>query len=231
VLSNQSYLPLHWLDLKHIFFTVIGYPLSYIEFVGVVAGLACVWLAARANILTWPVGLLNIACFFAIFYQIRLYSDMFLQVYFFIASLYGWWNWSRPGAQTRQKVMVVPDRQRLWLAAVIVLATLLIGTAVSRLHEFFPAAFPQPASYPYVDTFVAVMSVVATVLLARRKLENWALWVLVNLISVALYAKKNVLFIALEYAVLLLIAAYGLITWYKLWKQAEQRNPVPAKGA
>lgn len=209
---------MHWLDLQHILTTVLGYPLSYVEFVGVLTGLACVWLAARANIWTWPVGLVNIACFFVIFFQVRLYSDMFLQVFFFIASLYGWWNWSRMDSRVELSVTALPPGRRLRLAILIALATVLVGFAVSRIHRVFPAVFSQPASYPYVDTFVAVLSVVATILLAQRKLENWMLWVLVNIISVGLYAQKHVLFIALQYAILLVIAVYGLAAWHKRWK-------------
>ncbi|MBK9960819.1 MAG: nicotinamide mononucleotide transporter [Saprospiraceae bacterium] len=77
-------------NVGHTMFSLLGYPVSYMEFVGTVFGIAGVWLAAKANILTWPVGLVNIILFFLIFYQVQLYSDMFLQIYFFMISLYGW---------------------------------------------------------------------------------------------------------------------------------------------
>ena len=74
---------------------VLGYPLSFLELFGTLTGLVTVWLAARAHILTWPTGLINNLAFFLIFYQVQLYSDMLLQIYFFVISLYGWWYWQR----------------------------------------------------------------------------------------------------------------------------------------
>ena len=79
--------------IDNTFFTLLDYPISYLEFFGTIAGIIAVWLAAKSNILTWPIGLINIGLFFIIFFQVQLYSDMFLQVYFFGISIYGWYNW------------------------------------------------------------------------------------------------------------------------------------------
>ena len=86
-------IPIFSVDL--IVFTVLGYPVSYIEFFGTGLYLWSVWLIARRNRLTWPVGLVSVLLFLVIYYQIRLYSDMLEQVYYLGASLYGWWYWSR----------------------------------------------------------------------------------------------------------------------------------------
>lgn len=82
-------------DINNTLVTLLGYNLSYIECFGTLFGLLCVWLGAKENIWNWPVGLVNIILFFIIFYQVRLYSDMFLQVYFFCISIYGWVQWSK----------------------------------------------------------------------------------------------------------------------------------------
>lgn len=83
------------LSVDTIFVTILGYPLSYIEFVGTILYLWSAWLIARRNVLTWPVGIVSVLLYMLLFYQIRLYSDALEQVYYLGASIYGWWFWSR----------------------------------------------------------------------------------------------------------------------------------------
>ncbi len=85
--------------IDSIFFTVLNYPVSYVEFIGTLAGLISVWLAAKSSIWTWATGLVNVICFFVIFYQVQLYSDMLLQAYFFAMSIYGWIVWGKQDKQ------------------------------------------------------------------------------------------------------------------------------------
>src|SRR6187549_692321 len=80
-------------DVKETFFRILEHPVSYVEFIGTVLGLISVFLAARANIFTWPTGIANAIFFMVIFYQIHLYSDMFLQMYFCGMGVYGWFTW------------------------------------------------------------------------------------------------------------------------------------------
>ena len=85
-------------DIDTIFFTLWGYSMSYLEFFGVVSGTFATWLAARSNVWTWPVAVVSVGLFFFLFYQVQLYPDMFLQVFFFITYLQGWWRWTHPAA-------------------------------------------------------------------------------------------------------------------------------------
>jgi nicotinamide mononucleotide transporter len=87
---------LDFLSIENIAFTVIGYDLSDIELIGTVFGLLAVYWASRENIWTWPASVINVAAFFVLFYQVNLYSDMFLKVYFLIVTVFGWYNWSKP---------------------------------------------------------------------------------------------------------------------------------------
>ncbi|HTD98704.1 MAG TPA: nicotinamide riboside transporter PnuC [Mucilaginibacter sp.] len=203
-------------SIDHTLVTVFGYPLSYIEFVGTVTGLISVWLATKSNIWTWPTGLINVTCFFLIFFQVRLYADMFLQVYFFITSIYGWIIWKSDNEYS--EIRILSKTQRISLSMITIISTVIIGFIVKNIHLILPSIFNKPASYPFPDTFVAVMSIVATILLAQRKLENWILWILVDVLSVILYAKKMVVFISIEYFVFLCLATAGLFTWLKIMK-------------
>jgi nicotinamide mononucleotide transporter len=200
---------------------VLGYPLTFLELFGTLSGLLTVWLAARANILTWPTGLVNNVAFFLLFYQVQLYSDMLLQVYFFGISLYGWWHWKQTRNQPGRAISVLRRGVRMGLALVSILGVLLLGTAMSHIHRWLPALFPEPAAFPYADAFTTVLSVLATVVMARKKIECWWLWMAVDVVSIVLYLQRGIYLIALEYVVFLLICLFGLLQWHRLYAVAK----------
>ncbi|MFL6467028.1 MAG: nicotinamide riboside transporter PnuC [Pyrinomonadaceae bacterium] len=208
-------------DVKETFFTVLEHPVSYVEFIGTVLGLISVFLAARANIFTWPTGIANAIFFMVIFYQIHLYSDMFLQMYFCGMGVYGWYSWKYKAEHQQSEIRTLSASNRLRLAALVAAAVLVIGTLISQVHLLLPQVFDHPASYPYIDTFVAVSSVLAVILLARRIFETWMLWVLVDITSIGLYTVKGVKLIAFEYVIFLTLAVLGILSWYKLWRNPE----------
>src|SRR5688572_29388798 len=211
-----------WLfDVTQTFFTVLDHPVSYVEFIGTVLGLISVFLAARANIFTWPTGIANAIFFLVIFYQIQLYSDMFLQMYFCGMGIYGWFTWKYKAEHHQSAIRTLTNTDRIRLAALIIAVVLVIGTLISKIHLLLPAIFEKPASYPYIDTFIAVSSVLAVILLARRIFETWVLWILVDITSIGLYYVKGVKLIALEYVIFLSLAVLGVISWYRLWKKPE----------
>ncbi len=201
-------------NINNILTSTLGYDLSYVEFFGTLFGLVSVWFAAKENILTWSTGLINVICFFAIFYQVNLYSDMFLQIYFFITSIYGWITWRKQNNKAKP-ISFLTNKQRIITLFIIVCSTIILGFFVKNIHLLFPKLFSIPASYPFADTFIAVSSVIATILLAKRILENWILWITIDIICVFVYAKKNIYFIAIEYAIFFLLASYGLFLWIK----------------
>lgn len=208
-------------DVKETFFTVFENRVSYVEFIGTVFGLVSVFLAARANIFTWPTGIINAIFFLVIFYQIQLYSDMFLQMYFCGMGVYGWFTWKYRAEHRQSAIRTLPNSKRLWLAAFIAAVTLLLGTLISQIHLLLPQIFEKPASYPYIDTFIAVSSVLAVILLARRIFETWVLWILVDIASIGLYSVKGVRLIALEFVIFLCLAILGIFSWYRLLKSDE----------
>jgi nicotinamide mononucleotide transporter len=194
---------------------VLGYPLNFLEIFGTITGLITVWLAARAHILTWPTGLVNNLAFFLLFYQVQLYSDMLLQVYFFGISLYGWWHWQRNPES--KNISVLSFQERLWLMLVAMVMVVLLGYGMSGIHRQLPRLFPQPAAYPYADAFTTVLSILATIVMARKKIECWLLWIMVDGVSIALYCLRGIGLIAIEYVVFLIICIFGLIKWLQLY--------------
>lgn len=208
-------------DVRETFFTVLEHPVSYVEFIGTVLGLISVFLAARANIFTWPTGIANAIFFLVIFYQIHLYSDMFLQMYFCGMGVYGWFTWRYRAAHHQSGIRTLNNSERVRFAAFIVAVTLVIGTLITRIHLVLPQIFEKPASYPYIDTFIAISSILATILLARRIFETWILWIFVDITSIGLYAVKGVRLIAFEFVIFLMLAALGIVSWYRIWKTQE----------
>lgn len=206
------------LSVNNIAFTVWGYPMSYIEFVGTILYLWSVWLIAKRNVLTWPVGIVSVLLYMVLFYQIRLYSDTLEQVYYLGASVYGWWMWNKSpkdnGQITDVKYSTVKTAV-FWAMATLVLS-LAFGYLMSRIHLLLPSVFPEAASFPYLDALTTMLSFSAMWLMAqKKKTESWIYWIIVDVIGIGLYYVKEVRFIAFLYVILLVMAWNGLRMWHK----------------
>ena len=214
-------------SINKIFFTVWNYPMSYLEFFGTVAGAVAVWLSAKGNVWSWPIGIINVVLFFFLFFQVQLYPDMFLQIFFFITNLMGWWRWTHPqqSEEDRKHELKVSLMSRQWLfifIAIGLFGTIAMGMLAKNLHAWFPLAFSQPSAFPYADSFVTVMSIVATYLMVQKKVECWAVWLLVDAVACTLYFSKGIKFVGIEYVAFCFIAAFGLWNW---WKQYQSYSP------
>ena len=177
------------------------------EIVGAITGLVCVWLAARQNVWTWPIALISVVCYFIFFYQIRLYADMWLQLFFFGSNLYGWYEWIYGG---KDKSELPVSR----LKPVHIGLLLVIGAVTSGLMGLYFGSFTN-ASYPLLDSVLAAFSVIAQILLTRKKIENWIIWFLVDVVYVGLYWQKEAHLTAGLYFIFLIIAAQGFWEWRK----------------
>ena len=200
-------------------FTLLDYPISYLELIGTLAGLISVWLAVKNHLWTWPAGLVNVVAFALLFYRFRLYSDALLQVYFFGMSLYGWWAW-RKHDRPEERVKTLSGTHRGQWLLVIGAGTLVLGSVMSRVHLWAPSFFPEAAAYPFPDAFTTVASIIATYLLAKRFLESWVLWVVVDLVSIVLYFSKGIMLVGLEYILFLGLATAGGFRW---WHELKNR--------
>lgn len=208
---------------QSIFFTVLGYPLSYLEFFGTVAGAVAVYLSVRANIWSWPIGIVNVVLFFFLFFQVQLYPDMLLQVFFFVTNLMGWWRWTHPAKEEENKkhelkVSRIRLNQLILFSVVGLAATVVFGWGASCLHEWLPKIFSQPSAFPFADSFVTVMSIVATYLMVQKKVECWLVWIAVDAVACTLYFSKGIFFVGIEYVVFCGLAASGFFQWSRQMK-------------
>ena len=176
-----------------------------VEIAAVVCGLLNVGLIIRRSIWNYPFGFAVVTLYAFIFYEYRLYSDALLQVYFFVIQIYGLWNWL---AHRQEDGRVVVERLTsretmlyggLTLAGWVVLSSL--------MHRF------TDASFPWWDGAIAALSVLAQYLLSRRKLENWVLWIAVDVLAIGLFWVKGLQPTAALYVVFLCLAITGLLQW------------------
>jgi nicotinamide mononucleotide transporter len=201
--------------------TIGGYAMSHLEFWGTALYLWSVWLVGRGSIWTWPIGNVAVVLYAVLFWRIRLYADLAEQVYFFVAGFYGWWAWLRRGRSAAAggddaAVGYGTRRGNALSLAVVAAGSVLGALALLRVHLWLPLWFPEPAAYPFLDASTTVMSFVAMILMAWRRVECWYLWILVDVVGIGLYAAKEVLLLSAVYALFLVLAVRGLRRWRAL---------------
>jgi nicotinamide mononucleotide transporter len=200
---------------------LIAHGSSCAELLGFVSGALCVYLVTRENIWNWPLGVITAAFYIVVFAREGLYSDTGLQVVYLILSLYGWWHWthgtrrerelarareSGHGDESKGPVVVahVPIRELLLLAGIGVAFWLLLYAITSRL--------PGVRS-PLLDSALASTSLVAQYMMTRKYVENWLLWIVVDVLYIWLYYTRSLGLTAVLYTVYLALAILGYIQW------------------
>ncbi len=196
-------------------FTFLSYEISWIELVGVVFGLLSVGFAIRAKVWAWHLSIVSQAAYFFLFYHINLYSDVFLQVFFTIISIYGIKNWRQAVNNDDLPILRLSMKAILAISVTLIAATAIWGSFIAHIHELLPVYFAEAASFPYSDGFIAMASVAAITLQARRYLEAWVLWTVVNAVAAALYQYKGIYYTSVLYLVFLGMGLGGWVAWRK----------------
>jgi nicotinamide mononucleotide transporter len=177
-----------------------------------VLGIVGVWLMIRRSLWAFPVGLVAVTVQGILFYQTHFPADAALQIFYFASFVWGWWHWVRDrGAAPELPVTRLGSRGRV---------VTLVGATVVTVVWALTVGPAMHAAMPWRDAFIAAFSVAAQVLQVRKHIENWALWVVVNLVAVASYWSAELAFTALLYAVFLGLAFAGWWSWHKTMKAA-----------
>ena len=176
-----------------------------LELVAVVTGFACVWLAARESLWNFPVAIVSCALYILIYHRAHLYSDRNLQGLFIALSLYGWYEWLY-GGRGKTELGVSRTTRHEWLGAALFTLAYTLGFGYYLQHG-------TDAAFPYLDSFTTAGSIVAQYLLTRKRLENWLLWLAVDLIYVPVLWYKALYPTAALYFLYLALAAYGYWQW------------------
>jgi nicotinamide mononucleotide transporter len=181
--------------------------MSVWEWLGTVFGIAGVVLTAKRSVLCWPAWLVSIIAYGVFFTQIKLYADASLQVFFLITSVMGWVTWQKDKAgasETELPVTWTPTRERWAYLVLTVISSVGIGFVFDRFTD---------AHVPYWDAGCAGISVAAQILMMKRRIESWHLWVVVDVVYTALYATKGAWLTVILYAIFTMIAIGGLREW------------------
>lgn len=181
----------------------------WIELFGVVTGIIYVILEVKQNRLLWPLGLLTSATYVYIFFQGKFYADMGLQVYYVLISIYGWYYWSKGGARSESGELAVARGNRKQFLL------LFLTLAISWTGIYFLLDNLTDSTVPMGDSFTTALAIVATWMLARKIIEHWFLWIIANLVSIALYIYKGLYPTVILYAVYTGMAVYGYLEWQR----------------
>ena len=198
--------------------------MSAFEIIGTVLGVIGVGLMIRQNVWGWPVGLVQVSVYAWVFFEAKLYSDALLQVFFFAIQAYGWAHWllgkgggaRREGKRTGTlPVTRLRARGICGWCAVGLLATAVWGEFMRRSTD---------AALPHWDAFILVFSLIAQWLQARKRLECWAGWMLVNVVAVGVYWAKDLRLTAALYVIFFAMAVAGDRAWRRSWREEALRS-------
>lgn len=191
--------------------------MSYTELIATILGVIATVLSAMRITYTWLVNIVAVFFYAAVMYQLRLYSDLILQVYYFTIGILGWLWWSKKA--THHVVPVGYWKPQLWgylLALVgLAVATCIMGYLTSNFHVWMPQWFPHPAAIPYPNAAILVVSIAGTYLMSKRKIETWWLWAVSNPFAAWIYWQQGSILFTVVFLVYWIIGLTGWYTWQK----------------
>ena len=177
---------------------------SPLEVVAATFGVISVFLSTRQNIWSWPTAIVNVGLYAVVFYQGRLYGQMGLQPIYLVLSVYGWYQWLHGGDQKTELRVSSASPQLLTVLLALNLVAWLALAAVLRRTD---------AALPWLDALLATTSLVAQWMMTRKILENWLLWIVVDVIYVPMFISQRLYATALLYAAFLVLAVMGYVEW------------------
>jgi nicotinamide mononucleotide transporter len=194
--------------------------MSVLEAAAVAFGAISVYLSARQIIWSWPTAIVNVLLYIFVFYDAKLYADMGLQVVYAVINTYGWYQWLRGGARHEGlHVTRTPLRTALVLALLAAVSAFVLGTAMDRYTD---------AALPYLDATLSTVSLAAQWMLARKFLENWLVWITLDIVYVPMFLYKNLHLTAGLYVVFLALSVMGFVEWRRAYRSSAKLAPVAA---
>lgn len=187
--------------------------MSTLEIAAFFLNLLGVWLTAKQYRWCWPINILAVACYIQLFYEVKLYSDALLQCIFILLQVYGWYSWSTKQLKQPTSVSHLPRSILLYSTVV----GLLLGGALGFITHHY-----TDASLPWLDAMLMAFSVVASIWAAKKYIESWLLWCVLDMVYVLMYLSKALYPTALLYLIFILLAING----WRLWSL--QRSAIPS---
>ena len=196
--------------------------IDFLELLGLIFGLICVWLLIKQNIYTWPLGIIYVLISFIIFWEIRLYGDFILHIFFLVLNIYGWYYWANGKKNQEAEVPVTTFglKSNMILLAVTATGVIIFGYFLESLPSIFDGL--EPAALPYWDATTSILSVTGMWLTTRKKLENWYYWLAVNILATGIYVHKGIYFYAVLYFIYIFLSVSGFKEWYSSMKSDKE---------
>jgi nicotinamide mononucleotide transporter len=178
---------------------------SPLELAAAATGAISVWLSVRQNIWSWPTAIVNVVLYTVVFWDAKLYADMGLQVIYAVLSLYGWYQWLYGGAgRTELRVTRTLPRVGAILTVIAAAGSALLGTLLRHATD---------AALPFMDSMLSSTSLVAQWMMTKKLVENWLVWIGVDVLYVGMFVFKGLYLTAGLYAVFLVLAVRGYVDW------------------
>ena len=189
-------------------FTLWGAPVTWLELVAFVLALCMVWANLRVRAVAWPLAIISSLLYALLFADSKLYGEASLQFVFVALALWGWWQWLRGTTPSGAPLPVrhLHARQRLWAAAATLAAWPLLGLLLKHSTD---------SDVPFFDALPTAASITGQLLLGRKFVDNWPVWLAVNLVSMALFATKGLWLTVVLYGIFALLSVVG----WRVWRQ------------
>lgn len=182
-----------------------------VEFWAVLTSIAYAWLASRNNIWCWLFGIASpLLTMYALYFYFNLYAEVILQFYYIGMAMYGFYTWKFGGVKHSEKpIEIWTIKKHLQIIITGFFLSVIVGYILNNYTE---------AASTYVDSFTTVFAILATYMTAKRLLENWIYWIVIDTVSIFLYAGRGGYFFALLFIAYTIIAVYGFYNWRKLYR-------------
>lgn len=204
------------MQFNEIWQQVVDYSsqISIWELTGLIAGLLAVIYLIKQSIWTWPFGILYVLVSFVVFWQARLYGDFLLHVFFLVLNIYGWMYWRRGGDSNNEiKITQSTVRSMLFTFGATVVGIIVFAQLLIAIPSMFEGV--DPPALPYWDSTTSVLSVAGMWLTARKKIDNWYYWFVVDVLATGIYFYKELYFYSALYLVYIGMAVAGYLAWKK----------------
>ncbi|MFT7157315.1 MAG: nicotinamide mononucleotide transporter [Parvicella sp.] len=195
-----------------------AYSMSVLEILGVFLGVLSVWFSKKENILVYPAGIISILIYVYLCYSVGLYADTGIQVFYFVMSIYGWYNWVSVkgiGVIDNRAVTLKISKntfiQNLGYSAIV---------AVLWITLYFLLSVYTDSTVPYIDSFTTAICLVGMWLMTLKKIENWIMWIIADLICIPLYWYKGLPLSSIQFVLFTALAISGYLEWKGKLKKA-----------
>lgn len=198
--------------------------MGWIQWLAFFFSISYVILAVKENVWCWFFGLVGVVLSFKVYFDVQLYSDAILQIYYAGMSIYGWWNWTQHKKKKDFEINALGGEVdnlpittwRLQNHLIAIGIGVILSFLLGYMWTYFGAALP------YIDAFTTSFSVIATIMVARKILENWIYWIIIDFVCIFVYLHREIYLFSILFFIYLVVAIIGHFNWRKQYIAMDQ---------